>query len=94
MNETRNLCAQIPIALHDRVHEEKTRTGKTLNQYITDVLTEYYQNQDGGKNMEKKQNDGLPDTGGTVPADQGAPQPRERPHWKEAHPAAIRAGTG
>ncbi len=30
MNETRNLCAQIPIALHDRVHEEKTRTGKTL----------------------------------------------------------------
>jgi len=53
MNETRNLCAQIPIALHDRVHEEKTRTGKTLNQYITDVLTEYYQNRDGGKNMEK-----------------------------------------
>jgi len=53
MNETRNLCAQIPIALHDRVHEEKMRTGKTLNQYITDVLTVYYQNQDGGKNMEK-----------------------------------------
>ncbi len=44
MNETRNLCAQIPIALHDRVHEEKMRTGKTLNQYITDVLTEYYVN--------------------------------------------------
>ncbi len=21
MNETRNLCAQIPIALHDRIHE-------------------------------------------------------------------------
>ncbi len=53
MNETRNLCAQIPAALHDKVSEEKTRTGKNLNQYITDVLTEYYQNQDGGKNMEK-----------------------------------------
>ncbi len=24
-----------------------------INQYITDVLTQYYQNQDGGKNMEK-----------------------------------------
>jgi len=53
MNETRNLCAQIPAALHDKVSEEKARSGKNLNQYITDILTEYYQNRDGGKNMEK-----------------------------------------
>ncbi len=42
MNEIRNLCAQIPAGLHDKVREEKERTGKNLNQYITDLLTEYY----------------------------------------------------
>jgi len=53
MSETRNLCAQIPTALHNKVSEEKARSGKTLNQYITDLLVEYYRNQNGGKNMEK-----------------------------------------
>ena len=53
MNETRNLCAQIPADLHDTVREEKERAGKTLNQYITDLLTEYYrQKEKGGKHTE------------------------------------------
>ena len=53
MNETRNLCAQIPADLHDTVREEKERAGKTLNQYITDLLTEYYrQREKGGKHTE------------------------------------------
>lgn len=53
MNETRNLCAQIPADLHDIVREEKERTGKNLNQYITDLLTEYYHwKEKGGKYTE------------------------------------------
>jgi len=53
MNETRSLCAQIPADLHDKVRGEKERAGKTLNQYITDFLTEYYrQREKGGKHTE------------------------------------------
>ncbi len=38
---TRNLCAQIPIALHDRVCEAREQAGLTTAQYITNLLTEY-----------------------------------------------------
>ena len=42
-----NLCAQIPADLHARVCREKDAAGKTLGQYITELLTNYYEN--GGK---------------------------------------------
>lgn len=50
---TKNLCAKIPIALHDRVREEQEKAGQTLSAYITALLTEYYNNERGEKIMEK-----------------------------------------
>ena len=47
MEQTKNLCAQIPITLHTRVRQEQDKSGKTLSEYITEVLSEYYE---GGYN--------------------------------------------
>ena len=47
MEGTRNLCAQIPISLHDRVRSEKEALGISLNEYVTKLLKEYFE---GGKN--------------------------------------------
>ena len=50
---TKNLCAQIPIALHTKVLEEKEKRGLTLSAYITEVLTKFYDNEKGvEKSME------------------------------------------
>lgn len=38
MEATRNLCAQIPISLHDKVREEKEALGLSLNEYVTKLL--------------------------------------------------------
>ena len=43
MAETKNLCAQIPIDLHDRVSQAKDQAGQTTSQYITNLLTEYFE---------------------------------------------------
>ncbi|MBM6888632.1 translation initiation factor 2, partial [Pseudoflavonifractor phocaeensis] len=43
-------CAQIDIALHNRVTEEKDRLEMTTSQYITQLLMEYYEmKENGGK---------------------------------------------
>ena len=42
MADKKNLCAQIDIALHNRVTEEKDRLEMTTSQYIAALLTEYY----------------------------------------------------
>lgn len=49
MEETKNLCAQIPVSLHNRIRREQEQKGQTLNQYVTDILNSYY---NGGKCME------------------------------------------
>lgn len=50
MSETKNLCAQVPLALHVQVCEEKDRLGQTTSQYITQLLMEYYEmKENGGK---------------------------------------------
>jgi len=41
--KTRNLCAHIPVTLHNRVREEQQRCGMTLNEYMTRLITEYYE---------------------------------------------------
>lgn len=41
MATTKNLCAQIPIALHERVSEERERLGETTSEYITNLIQEY-----------------------------------------------------
>ena len=48
MEQTKNRCSQIPIALHNSVRAEQTESGKSLNDYITEILTSYYE---GGSNM-------------------------------------------
>lgn len=50
MAETKNLCAQIDLALHTKVCEEREQMGLTTSQYITQLLTEYYEmKENGGK---------------------------------------------
>ena len=38
MATTKNLCAQIPIALHERVSEERERLGQTTSEYIANLI--------------------------------------------------------
>ena len=57
MAETKNLCAQTPIPLHERVSEERERLGQTTSEYITQLIQEYYnrmENQKGGSSMTEK----------------------------------------
>ena len=57
MAETKNLCAQIHIPLHERVSEERERLGQTTSEYITQLIQEYYnmmENQKGGSGMTEK----------------------------------------
>ena len=49
---TKNLCAQIPIELHNQVTEARTQLGQTTNEYITMLITEYYKMKKGVKEME------------------------------------------
>ena len=42
MATTKNLCAQLPIDLHERVSEERERLGQTTSEYITNLIQEYY----------------------------------------------------
>ena len=50
---TKNLCAQIPIELHTQVTEARTRLGQTTSQYITELLTEYFKmKEEGVKGMD------------------------------------------
>ena len=50
--QTKNLCAQIPLALHTRVREEQEKAGLPLSAYITQLLTQYYDNRrEENKNM-------------------------------------------
>ena len=50
MENTKNLCSQIPESLHARVRSEQEQSGQTLSQYVTTLITEYY-NQKEGKKM-------------------------------------------
>ena len=40
---TKNLCAQIPVELHNHLRSEQERSGLTLSAYMTDLLTKYYE---------------------------------------------------
>lgn len=39
----RNLCAMIPIELHEQVRAAQEQAGMTLSVYITELLTNYYE---------------------------------------------------
>ena len=52
MVEKKSLCALVPVELHQRVTQGKAASGQTLNDYMTNLLTEYYEMKDkGGCNM-------------------------------------------
>ncbi len=50
MAEKKNLCAMIPIALHQQVSESKDAEGMTTSEYIEKLLTEYYEMKKNGGN--------------------------------------------
>lgn len=52
MEPSKNLCAQLPVSLHNRVREEQEKAGLNLSAYITEVLTQYYSNKKEEKTME------------------------------------------
>ncbi len=43
MEATRNLCAQIPIRLHEQVTQERIALGQSLNEYVTQILKEHFE---------------------------------------------------
>ena len=51
---TVNLCAQVPESLMARIREEQEKAGLPRGEYITQILTTYYENQNrkGEKTME------------------------------------------
>ena len=42
MADKKNLCAQIDTALHARVRQEQEQSGKTLSEYVEQLITDYY----------------------------------------------------
>ena len=50
MENTVNLCAQIPASLLAKIREEQEKSGLSRGEYITQLLTNYYEK--GAKNME------------------------------------------
>ena len=53
MEQTANLCAQVPVSLLARIREEQEKAGLLRGEYMTQILTTYYENQDrtGEKTM-------------------------------------------
>ena len=43
MEEKKNLCAPIPLSLHQRLRAEQERRGQTLADYIADILKAQYE---------------------------------------------------
>ena len=43
MEEKKNLCAPIPLSLHQRLRTEQEQRGQTLADYITDILREHFE---------------------------------------------------
>ncbi len=42
MEQTANLCAQVPVSLLARIREEQEKSGLSRGEYITQLLTDYY----------------------------------------------------
>ena len=43
MVEIKNLCAKISVELHNKVTQSKDESGLTLNEYVEQLITEYYE---------------------------------------------------
>ena len=49
MADKKNLCAQIDTALHGRVRQEQEQSGKTLSEFVEQLITDYYKMKEGTK---------------------------------------------
>ena len=49
MADKKNLCAQIDTALHMRVRQEQERSGKTLSEFVEQLITDYYKMKENTK---------------------------------------------
>lgn len=49
MADKKNLCAQIDTALHARVRQEQEQSGKTLSEFVEQLITDYYKMKEGAK---------------------------------------------
>ena len=49
MADKKNLCAQIDTALHARVRLEQEHSGKTLSEFVEQLITDYYKMKEGTK---------------------------------------------
>ena len=49
MADKKNLCAMIPADLHARVRLEQEQSGKTLSEFVEQLLTDYYKMKEGTK---------------------------------------------
>ena len=46
MADKKNLCAQIDAVLHARVRQEQEQSGKTLSEFVEQLITDYYKMKD------------------------------------------------
>lgn len=49
MADKKNLCAMIPADLHAQIRQEQERTGKTLSEYVEQLITDYYKMKENTK---------------------------------------------
>ena len=49
MADKKNLCAQIDTARHARVRLEQEQSGKTLSEFVEQLITDYYKMKEGTK---------------------------------------------
>ena len=54
MEERKNLCALIPIELHNQVTEAREQLDQTTSEYITNLITEYYNLKENGGKTDRK----------------------------------------
>ena len=47
MANKKNLCAMIPADLHARVRQEQEQSGKTLSEFVEQLITDYYKMKEG-----------------------------------------------
>ena len=81
MEEKKNLCAPIPLSLHQRLRAEQEQRGQTLSDYITDILREHFE---GGTRTMKANNRTIAFTGGTLRPAEGL-SGQERPEAERFH---------
>lgn len=43
MEACKNLCAQVPLSLHEKVTEERIALGQSLSEYVTQILKEHFE---------------------------------------------------